>query len=111
MTLKETPNDRDNHASTWWLYLLSCKDGRTYAGIALDVELRFREHAQGRGAKFTRANKPLAILGAKSFPSKSEALRAEHELKQLSRIERLAWASQHAYQDPPLYRPTSPQVP
>jgi putative endonuclease len=29
----------------WWLYLLACNDGRTYAGIALDVAARFRLHS------------------------------------------------------------------
>jgi putative endonuclease len=80
--------------STWWLYLLACKDGRTYAGIALDLEARFRAHAAGRGSKFTRSNPPLKILGAKCFATKSEAMKAEHALKKLSRTQRLAWAGQ-----------------
>jgi putative endonuclease len=70
-------------AATWWLYLLSCTDGRTYVGVTLDVTARFRAHADGKGAKFTRSNPPLTVLGAQSFPDKSTALRAEYALKQL----------------------------
>jgi len=81
-------------SATWWLYLLACKDGRTYAGITLDVEARFHVHVSGKGAKFTRANAPIKILGAQMFASKSAALQAEHALKQLDKAEKLLWARQ-----------------
>jgi len=76
----------------WWLYLLVCRDGRTYAGIATDVEARFAAHRSGKGAKFTRSNPPVRVLGTQAFASKSEALKAEAALKQLNRPARLAWA-------------------
>jgi len=76
----------------WWLYLLECHDGRTYAGIATDVAARFAAHTRGKGAKFTRSNRPVRVLGVQAFASKSEALRAEAVLKKLGRAEKLAWA-------------------
>ena len=76
----------------WWLYLLVCRDGRTYAGIAIDVAARFVAHSSGKGAKFTRSNPPVRVLGAQAFASKSEALKAEAALKKLERTEKLAWA-------------------
>ena len=76
----------------WWLYLLVCRDGRTYAGIAIDVEARFAAHSSGKGAKFTRSNPPVRVLGALAYASKSEALKAEAALKKLDRAKRLAWA-------------------
>jgi len=76
----------------WWLYLLLCRDGRTYAGIATDVAARFAAHSNGKGAKFTRANPPVSALGTQAFNTKSEALKAEAALKQLDRPGRLAWA-------------------
>jgi putative endonuclease len=79
---------------TWWLYLLACRGGRTYAGIALDVDARFLLHREGKGAKFTRANPPRKILAAQSFPNRSEALKAEYALKQLDRAAKLSWARQ-----------------
>ena len=76
----------------WWLYLLVCRDGRTYGGIATDVAARFAAHSSGKGAKFTRSNPPVRVLGAQAFASKSEALKAEAALKKLDRTEKLAWA-------------------
>lgn len=76
----------------WWLYLLLCADGRTYAGIAVDVQKRFALHMSGKGAKFTRANKPVQVLGAQPFESRSAALKAEIALKKLDREARLVWA-------------------
>jgi putative endonuclease len=81
--------------STWWLYLLQCQDGRTYAGIALDVCARYKQHLDGKASKFTRANKPVGILGAQAFATRSEASKAEYALKQLSKPEKLSWAQQH----------------
>jgi putative endonuclease len=79
-------------ATRWWVYLLLCRDGRTYAGVAIDVARRFRLHQRGKGAKFTRANPPLAILGVQPCADRSAALRAEHALKRLTHAEKLAWA-------------------
>jgi putative endonuclease len=76
----------------WWLYLLLCRDGRTYAGIATDVAARFAAHSSGKGAKFTRSNPPVRVLGAQAFASRSEALKAESGLKKLDRTKKLAWA-------------------
>jgi putative endonuclease len=80
----------------WWLYLLVCRDGRTYAGIATDVAARFAAHSSGKGAKFTRANPPVRVLGAQAFASRSEALKAEAALKKLDRTKKWAWARECA---------------
>jgi len=53
----------------WWLYLLVCRDGRTYAGIATDVAARFAAHSRGKGAKFTRSNPPAPLDAALREPS------------------------------------------
>lgn len=79
---------------SWWVYLLICRDGRTYAGIATDVAARFAVHASGKGAKFTRSNPPVRVLGTRAFASKSDAMKAEAALKKLDRTQRLAWAQE-----------------
>ena len=84
----------------WWLYLLVCRDGRTYAGIATDVAARFAAHSSGKGAKFTRANPPVRVLGALAFSSKSAALKAEAALKKLDRPRKLAWAQKYSNRAP-----------
>ena len=75
----------------YWLYLLECEVGVYYAGIALDVEQRFFQHACGLGARFTRSRHPLRVLAARQYPSKGDALRAELQLKALPRAHKLAF--------------------
>lgn len=81
-----------NGEPTWWIYLLGCEDGRTYGGVTNDVKARYKAHVEGKGAKFTRSNPPICILGVKEFATRSEALKAEIELKKLDRDARLQWA-------------------
>jgi len=73
----------------YWLYLLECEGGSYYAGVALDVEERFFLHVLGRGARYTRAHMPLRVLAAARYASKGEALKAEYQLKQLPRGDKL----------------------
>ena len=80
-------------AGGWWLYVLECRRGVLYTGIAKDVAERFAAHAAGTGAAFTRRNRPLRILARAPLASRSEALRAEYALKQLRRAEKLRWCA------------------
>lgn len=75
----------------WWLYVLECRTGTLYTGIALDVDARYAKHAAGEGAMFTRLNRPVRILGRASLPTRGAALRAEHAFKKLSRTEKMRW--------------------
>ena len=75
----------------WHLYLLRCRDGSLYAGIATDIERRFRQHAAGKGAKYTRAHPPDCVLGSSRYPDRGSALRAECALKRQPRARKLAW--------------------
>ena len=69
----------------WWVYVLLCRDGRTYTGMALDVERRFGDHLAGRGAVFTRINAPVCIVAARRYPSRTEAHAEELALKKAGR--------------------------
>lgn len=70
-------------AAIWYVYLLECRGGAIYTGIAVDVEARFRAHASGRGARYTRANPPLRILARFPHPDRAAASRAEAAIKRL----------------------------
>lgn len=69
----------------WYLYILECRDGSLYTGIAVDVEKRFAQHCAGKGARYTRSRPPKAILYRKKFRTRSAALKAEYRTKQLSK--------------------------
>ena len=82
-----------SRAAKWWLYVLECHSGLLYTGIAKDVDARFKAHLNGKGAKFTRLNRPVAILGRTPLKTKGQALRVEYALKQLSRADKLRWCA------------------
>jgi putative endonuclease len=75
----------------WYLYLLRCRDGSLYAGITTDVARRFLQHASGKGARYTRAHPPDAIVATCAYADRASASRAEHALKQVPRARKLAW--------------------
>ncbi|MCF0222961.1 MAG: GIY-YIG nuclease family protein [Fibrobacter sp.] len=68
-----------------FVYMLRCEGGRIYTGYAVDVPARFKQHSEGKGAKFTRSFKPLCILRQFELPTLSEALRLEAQIKKLPR--------------------------
>ncbi len=70
-------------AKVWFVYLLECRDGSIYTGIAIDVAARFEAHCAGRGARYTRSHPPLKILAAEAHPDRASASRAEYRIKQM----------------------------
>jgi putative endonuclease len=76
--------------NVWFVYLLECVNGKIYTGITTDVEARFNKHLTGKGAKFTKMNSPLRIIGIKSCANRSEASKLEYQVKQLSALQKRA---------------------
>ncbi|MEC2076578.1 GIY-YIG nuclease family protein [Metabacillus fastidiosus] len=76
--------EKNNH----FFYVLECKDGSYYAGYTVDLAARVEKHNAGKGAKYTRARKPVKLLYNERFETKSEALKMEYSFKKLSRIEK-----------------------
>ena len=74
---------------SWFVYMLRCGDGTLYTGITDDVEKRLAAHRAGRGAKYTRGRGPLELVYTERQSDKPAALRREHEIKQLTRQEKL----------------------
>jgi putative endonuclease len=77
-------------SNNWFVYLLECVNGKIYTGITTDVESRFNKHLTGKGAKFTKINPPLLIIGIKSCANRSEAGKLEYQVKQLSALQKRA---------------------
>jgi putative endonuclease len=72
----------------YYFYVLECKDGSYYAGYTTNIEKRVKKHNEGKGAKYTRARKPVQLIFSLVYKTKSEALKAEYQFKQLSRKEK-----------------------
>jgi putative endonuclease len=77
----------------WFVYLIECRDGSLYTGVAVDVDRRYAEHAAGKGARYTRAHPPQRLLARFEHPDRSSALKAEYAIKQLSAGEKRALAA------------------
>ncbi len=76
----------------WWVYMIECRGGKIYTGIAKDPEARYRRHLSGNGAAYTRINPPVALLAKRPCGTRSDALREERNLRRLTGGEKRAWA-------------------
>ena len=81
-------------ALPYWLYIVRCADDTLYTGIATDVARRVCEHngasndkktAKGKGARYTSARRPVALVYHAPFASRSEACKEESRIKRLTR--------------------------
>ena len=71
----------------WHLYMIRVKSGSLYTGITKDVDRRFAEHAEGgkKGSKYLRARRPLKLVFQQKIGTRSQALKAESAVKNLSK--------------------------
>ena len=71
----------------WHLYMIRVNSGSLYTGIATDVDRRFGEHAEGgkKGSKYLRARRPLKLVFQQKIGTRSEALKMECAVKNLSK--------------------------
>ena len=69
----------------WYVYIVRCRDGSLYTGIATDVERRITDHLSNRGAKYLRGRGPLKLVYKKQVGGKGRALEVEHKVKRLPR--------------------------
>lgn len=68
-----------------FVYILRCADGTLYTGYARDPVSRERVHNEGRGARYTRGRRPVALVYTEAFDDRGRALKREHELKRWRR--------------------------
>jgi len=71
------------------VYLLECSDGSYYTGITNDIEKRMKAHKAGKGSKYVLSRGFCCLISFKNYPNRSEALRVEYKIKQMSRDEKL----------------------
>ena len=68
-----------------YTYMLKCKDGSLYTGWTTDLDKRVACHNAGKGAKYTRARRPVELVYFEQFQTREEAMRRECEIKKLTR--------------------------
>ena len=67
----------------WYLYIIRCRDGSLYTGIATDVEGRLADHRANKGARYLRGRGPLKLVFKQQIGEKGRALKIEHKVKNL----------------------------
>ncbi len=64
-----------------FLYILRCKDGSLYTGIARDVPARVKLHRTGRGSKYVKSRGVKKLVYTETLESLTAAMKREREIK------------------------------
>ena len=72
-----------------WVYILRCGDGSLYTGWTNDLERRVEAHSAGRGAKYTRAHLPVALVYSERHDTRQAAMSREWHIKRMTHEEKL----------------------
>lgn len=79
----------------YYVYIVQCIDNTLYTGFTNNLKKRIETHNKGKGAKYTRARKPVKLLYYESFEDKSEALKREISIKKLRRKQKFDLINQN----------------
>ena len=71
-----------------YTYILKCKDGSFYTGWTNNLEKRLKDHNEGKGAKYTKARRPVELVYYEAFETKEEAMSREYAIKHMKRSEK-----------------------
>ena len=72
-----------------YVYIIKCKDDSLYTGWTNNLQKRFKDHCNGKGAKYTRGRGPLELVYYEEYEDKKDAMKREYKIKQLSRVEKI----------------------
>jgi len=72
--------------------MVQCADNTFYTGIATELERRIKEHNESdKGAKYTRARRPVKLVYSEQYPDRSRASKREYKIKKkMTRKDKLA---------------------
>ncbi len=72
----------------FYVYIARCSDGSLYTGWTTDAERRIKRHNEGKGGKYTRSRTPVTLRYLEEYNTKTEAMKREAKIKNLSRSEK-----------------------
>lgn len=72
-----------------YVYIVECSDNTYYTGWTNNLESRIEAHNNGTGAKYTKSRRPVVLKYFEQFNTKSEAMKREYQIKQLTRKEKV----------------------
>lgn len=76
--------------STFYVYMLTMRDGRIYVGHSNNPPRRKREHERGKGCRTTGIFGAGDIIYVEEHPDRTSAAQRERQLKKWSRAKKLA---------------------
>ena len=76
----------------YYVYVILCENGNYYTGYTKNVEMRFRQHKRGVGARYTKMNKPKKVVHVEKYYTRREAVQREREIKSLTHRRKQALA-------------------
>ena len=77
---------RQEDKHSWYVYILICSDDSYYTGVTTDMARRLKEHNSATSkTRYTRCRQPVTLGFMEGADSRSEALKKELCIKQLSR--------------------------
>lgn len=79
----------------WKVYIIHCSDNSYYTGITNNIEKRYQDHCNGKGAKYFRGRKPVEVVFVEEGHSRSTASKREFAIKKLSHIQKEQLILQH----------------
>ncbi len=85
--------DSGKSVDRWQLYIILCSDNSLYTGITTDIERRFIQHAEGKGAKYFKGRQPLRVVYLEEGHSRSSASIRESCIKSMSRADKVLLVS------------------
>jgi predicted GIY-YIG superfamily endonuclease len=71
-----------------FIYMLRCRDGSLYTGIAKDLAQRLERHHLGKASKYTRSRRPIVLVWKRRLMTWSRALKEELRIKALTRAQK-----------------------
>ncbi|KKW38332.1 hypothetical protein A2454_04390 [Candidatus Peribacteria bacterium RIFOXYC2_FULL_55_14] len=79
-------------------YIARCADNSLYCGSCKDLQSRENIHNTGKGAKYTRSRRPIRIVYSEEFPTLSEAMRREAQVKRWTKAQKEMLIRKHIRQ-------------
>lgn len=70
------------------VYILRTSDNTLYTGVTNNLKKRLEKHKKKKGAKYLRSFNSFTLVYTEDHKTKSDALKREYALKQLSKKEK-----------------------
>lgn len=81
--------ENTQNKKNWLVYIILCSDNSLYTGITTDLNRRFEQHKNKKGAKYFYGRQPLQVVYTEEGHVRSSASKREYEIKNYSKSEKI----------------------